>query len=477
MSEINYRSMFQDLLVLLCFSNKSAPILAHSLKLDYFDDPVYRDIASRAIDYYLKFKQVPEKTIYNLCEDVITGKDKRKSEEYSHTIELIWRNQSSAQGAEAYTMDCLHDFISFKQAEIVLREYATLLDHQNAKEFWKRHRTAVATMATTFDFGIKITDVDEALKIINNNELYVSTGIPELDRIGVCPRPGELFVITGLSGKGKTWFAGHLVKHAFLAKPDFGRHKICHISLEMSRSRTIQRYYQTLFAISTDSQEAKNTIIFPEDKKNHGRIAEFSYMETKARYSFADADAEDKLRRDVAKKLKHDNLIMKDWPPGQLTMEELYAYIEGLDAYQDYRPDILILDYPDLMRLDTRDIRISIGTIYKELKGLAKEKNMSIIVPAQSNRAGEGANVITKKNIAEDASKIHIADVHITYNQTDEEHKRGLARLYVDKNRNGRSNDTILISQDYGKGQFCYSSTLFDETYRPEIGEIRVDRD
>lgn len=472
----DYRSMFQDLLVLLCFSKKSAPILAHSLKLDYFDDPVYRDIASRAMGYYLKYKQVPEKTIYNLCEDVINGKDKRKSEEYAHTIELIWRNQLSAQGSEPFTMESLHEFISFKQAEIVLREYATLLDNQNHQEFWKRHRSAIATLATTFDFGIKITDVEEALKILNNNELYVSTGIPELDKIGVCPRPGELFVITGLSGKGKTWFAHHLVKHAFLAKPDQGRHKICHISLEMSRGRTIQRYYQSFFAISTDPQGAKTIITFPNEKKNHGRITEFDSMESKPRFAFSDPDAEDKLRREVSK-LKHDNLIMKDWPPGQLTMEDLYAYIEGLDAYQDFRPDILILDYPDLMKLDTRDIRISIGTVYKELKGLAREKNMAIIVPAQSNRSGEGANVITKKNIAEDASKIHIADVHITYNQTDEEHKRGLARLFVDKNRNGRSNDIILISQDYAKGQFCHGSTLFDETYRPEIGEIRVDQD
>lgn len=471
MQEKNWHSMFQDILVLLCFNDKAAPILAHSLKLDYFGDPCYRDIASKAIEYFLQYKTTPGKAIYELLGDVINGKDLKKSERYVQTISHIYSNAEAVK--EKYVLDQLDEFISRQSLELFIHKGAQLYDEGQVEEAWTLFRTAQKQRTSLFDLGIRITDVEEALKLIGNNELYVDTGIPELNKLGICPTPGELMVLTALSGKGKTWMAGHLVKYAFLdRKTDGSRHKICHISLEMSRGRTIQRYYQSLFAISKDITDSKKLIYFEDNTKEEGRIKTLDVTrEVFPKMTFKDIDIEEKLRSRVSG-LRCDNLIMKDYPPGKLSIDELYAYLDGLENFHDFKPDILVVDYPELMYLPGSELRIAIGNAYKALKGLADEKGIAVIAPCQVNRAGDGAQLITRKFMAEDYSKIHTCDVHITYNQTEEEHKKGLARLYVDKNRNGESNDIILISQDYAIGQFCVSSTMFDGDYSPATAEI-----
>ena len=73
---------------------------------------------------------------------------------------------------------------------------------------------------------------------------------------------------------------------------------------------------------------------------------------------------------------------------------------------------------------------------------------------------GEGARVLGGRHVAGDFSILGTADVYITYNQTDEEHELGLARLYVQKGRTDQDRFTLLISQCYPIGQFCMESTL-----------------
>jgi len=152
-------------------------------------------------------------------------------------------------------------------------------------------------------------------------------------------------------------------------------------------------------------------------------------------------------------------------------MEMLKAYLENLSTFYHIFPDLLIIDYADLMHIDSAHLRVDTGKIYKDLRGLAVQYGIAIVTASQANRAGEGDGIrlLTRKNLAEDFSKVAIADNVITYNQTAAELERGLARLYVDKARNDRRGDIILLSQNYGIGQFCLQSTRLN---RVEYGNM-----
>lgn len=135
---------------------------------------------------------------------------------------------------------------------------------------------------------------------------------------------------------------------------------------------------------------------------------------------------------------------------------------------------MLIVDYADLMYLDAAHLRVDTGRVYKELRGLAVEYNIAVVTASQANRVGESVKLLTRKHLAEDFSKVAISDNVVTYNQTVREAKLGLARLYVDKARNDRRGDTVLITQNYNSGQFCLDSALLSGNHEDMLEEVLV---
>ena len=132
------------------------------------------------------------------------------------------------------------------------------------------------------------------------------------------------------------------------------------------------------------------------------------------------------------------------------------------------------MDYLDLMDIDPERLRIDLGRTCVELRGIAVTRNIPVVTVAQTNRTAEGQVLITRKNLAEDFSKVKTSDVLIIYNQTAEEKARGLARLYIDKERNGKDRNVILISQNYSIGQFALSSVKINNSYWDVLNKKEV---
>src|SRR6185436_14202132 len=128
----------------------------------------------------------------------------------------------------------------------------------------------------------------------------------------------------------------------------------------------------------------------------------------------------------------------------------LEAYLDNLEATEKFVPDLLIVDYPDLMDLQagkSGQYRHGLAEVYKNLRGVSVSRNMALAVPTQINRAGSGAKYVGRKNVSEAYSKIADADVVISYSQTELEHKLHLARLAVIAGRNDADNITVVVSQ------------------------------
>jgi hypothetical protein len=74
--------------------------------------------------------------------------------------------------------------------------------------------------------------------------------------------------------------------------------------------------------------------------------------------------------------------------------------------------------------------------------------------------------LIKGTHVSEDYSKIMTADYIITYNQTEKEYERGLARIWVEGARGASQGFMALISQTYANGQFCLDSVPFKQIAR-----------
>jgi replicative DNA helicase len=130
---------------------------------------------------------------------------------------------------------------------------------------------------------------------------------------------------------------------------------------------------------------------------------------------------------------------------------------------------VIVVDYPDLMKIDPGNARLSIDSIYKDLRGIAVERNAAVVVVSQSHRASANAKTVRSDNVAEAYSKIAHADLVLTYSQTEAEHALGLARLHVAAGRNDQDKFTVVISQQYGMGHFVVDSVMMKGTYWENI--------
>lgn len=443
----------ENILTLLCFDSINAPLIVSNVDIDLFESSVYREIATQAINYYRRYGQPVAEHLPDTLEKVLSKNDE-KSSFYQEALNMLYefKNQVNPE----YVMENFNLFIYRQNLKLGIKEAVEAIQSGKIEDAEKALEKAKKKQLTVFDSGIRFgKDVAKSIKFLTMAENLILTGIPELDGIEACPAPKELYMFVGLSNRGKSWFMIHLAKMAMLQ-----RKRVLYITLELSEDKVSQRMCQALFSLSKRPEEHLYKPIF--DMNEQGSLSRILFKDIGKRPSFRDANIRTILKTELSK-LRQPNLIIKEFPTGQLTINNLKAYLSNLENYYNFVPDMILLDYADLMYLDQERMRLDIGRTLKDLRGIAVERHLAMVSVSQTNREAMNLRWITSKNLAEDFSKLMISDNLITYNQSREEYLRGLARLYQDKSRNDIRETKILLGQNYIIGQFVMSSHRMSE--------------
>jgi len=143
---------------------------------------------------------------------------------------------------------------------------------------------------------------------------------------------------------------------------------------------------------------------------------------------------------DVKEKLKtiKGNLVVKYYPTKGASVNTISSHIEKCKM-QGIKPDLVIVDYADLLRGTgkTSELRIQLGNIYEDLRGLAGEQEIPVWTASQANRSALQEDVIQADKIAESYSKIMTADFVVSLSRKIEDKVDGTGRWHVIKNRFG----------------------------------------
>jgi len=451
-------SVQENLITMLCFDDANCSLISTSMPLEYFEG-VYQEIASRAYLYIEKYKTAPKDHIADELADLLDEKNKQNVI-YDRVLKSIYRLNEGGGLTTKYVMDSAQRFMKaqkLKHGLIDSHELVLKGDDDSLLEAERIISDALTPDDNLFDPGIWLNDYSRSLAFLDAPAEAFQTGIPAFDRVGVTPRRGELFLFAALPSRGKSW---SLIHFGLMARLQ-GRN-VCHITLEMSDDSVSKRYAKALFQIAERRGNITTTSFEMELVKKREKFKDLSFLVTKSRdvLNFEDAGIRTKLI-DKMKKQKHriGNLVIKQFPSGNLTMAQLTTFLDFLERQNKFIPDIILLDYIDLMKVGS-DRRESIGNNTIALRGMAVERNVALVTATQINRAGmnDEVSLITSEYLAEDFSKVMTADTLITYNQTNEEKKLGLARLWVDKSRNDEDKFTVAISQHYPTGQFIVDS-------------------
>jgi replicative DNA helicase len=442
----------ENLLTLLCFDDAHCKIARAALTPQLFESSVFREVAGIAISFIDQYGEAVKEHLPDHLEDILKGDDARKAASYKRLVDNLFLSRDSLNAQ--YVISQLQAFVRGQTFKSGLVEAVEAMEAGNIEAAELAMQKALSKQVISFNAGLNLKDPTQMAGLLEGdlNEPGFELGIPELDRLGIFPRRKELFMLIAPRGRGKSWFITHCSKMALLQ-----RWSVVIITLEMSEKRYAARTIQTFFSVT----ERESTVRLAQLIKNRDGTLEDVLYEEVERLSLSRKEDRESLKAKITRDFsRRKPIYIKQFPNGSATMADVESYLDQLERFEGFVPDLICLDYPDLLKHDLKNKRVELGRIVEEFRGLGVKRNCACVAVSQGNRDSEEATTVTGAMVAEDISKLATVDVCLTLSRTDMEEKLGLARILVEKARNQRDGFSVLITQAYAIGQWCLDSVL-----------------
>lgn len=155
----------------------------------------------------------------------------------------------------------------------------------------------------------------------------------------------------------------------------------------------------------------------------------------------------DKRADEMAEKLAEFALnnkgryFIKGYPSGTVGVSELKNYLYWLESEHQFRPDVIIVDYGDLLLPKTsyKEERLKTKEIWTDLRAMAFEFHCPVVTATQTKREGFDRAIIRMQDVAEDIQKVNISDYILTICKTQDEDRENKARIFLAGSRCARA--------------------------------------
>lgn len=146
----------------------------------------------------------------------------------------------------------------------------------------------------------------------------------------------------------------------------------------------------------------------------------------------------DKVREQVKEKAK-GRVIIKEFNPKSISAQGIRGYLEKLRATREFVPDVIIVDYADLLRGtgQAEEGRFELANTYIELRAIAKETNAVVITADQTNRSGLDSEIVLVSQIGEAYAKATHCDLIFTISRRETDKTSNQGRILFAKSRLG----------------------------------------
>lgn len=283
------------------------------------------------------------------------------------------------------------------------------------------------------DLGLSIKDwskVKTLLTETSSSDNVIATGYSFLDDVRILNggiRGGEIGCVAAIPGLGKTLFLGNLAINAFL-----NGKKVLVVSFETSDSRLTSRFLSNL--LNMDVKDVSRGFVSDDDT------------------------VEDIHKRDVAS--QSGDLRIKEFPAKVVSTNDIMAFLLDLKKYEDFEPDLILLDYLLIMttndkKMDASNTYLKYKTVSEEVRNLAKHLKIPIWTATQIGREGQAEGggskaITTSREMSESRGIYDTVDLFLTLNATQNQKKKQEISVFIDKNRNGESGKLVPLIVDYG---------------------------
>lgn len=227
--------------------------------------------------------------------------------------------------------------------------------------------------------------------------------------------PGDLIIVFGNPGGGKSWTMVAAAAHAV----QMG-YKVNYYTLELGEDYVGKRFdcYFTGYSIDEVNKHRKEVEQYVQNLKG--------------------------------------KLIVKEYAPKMASVNTIKSHIQKC-IDMDHKPDLVVIDYVDYLKAPSRgrnaERKDEIDDVFIAAKGLAKELKIPILTPSQVNRMGAKDDVIEGDKAAGSYDKMMVADICLSLSRKKEDKVLGTGRLHVMKNRYGQDGMTYNVKMDTNNGR------------------------
>ena len=140
---------------------------------------------------------------------------------------------------------------------------------------------------------------------------------------------------------------------------------------------------------------------------------------------------------------------------GSCTIGEIERYLDYLETFKGFVPDLIINDYVEKMKLSAfSQGRDAINEIYINLKRIADERNIAVVTASQIKTKYLESDTISEAGAAaEDARKLGNVDLGLFFGMSKTQARRGLMQAFVLVNRSGPQKFGCIVSRNLTVGQ------------------------
>jgi hypothetical protein len=403
------------------------------VKSKYFESTYAQIVSIWILEYWEKYKEAPGKNIQDIY---LSKRKKLRDEEEAETIaEFLKRLSKDWESLRVqnpvYSVESAVQYLKLKSLERAKEKLdeAIAADDPLSGEQIISNYTRVETSS------------GEGVSLLRDSAQISNAFLMEEERLFRLPGDlgivtgdflrGDLSAILGAPNRGKTWWLWYTGQRAALMGL-----KVVFFTLEMTKAQIVRRGWQSL--IGAPRKTGKVEIPYFEFNEEDEKYIIKIRKEKKQGVVIEDIT---KKQANYRRQLRTGDIRIIPALAYSTTVDDIEAHLDNLDHYDQYIPDVVVVDYADIVASPSvrSEYRHQLDVIWKHLRRIAQQRNIAVITASQTDRSSLKKDA-TGANVAEDIRKLAHVSKMMVLNQSPDDYKMGIMRISQIKERDGRRN-------------------------------------
>lgn len=398
---------------------KYVNIISEHFEKHWLNDEDFGNLTSIVIKYYEKYNKLPSQKTLDL---IILKSFPEKHKEISSKLNTIYSLNLNDFDKEYLDEQLLNYLRNAGLYWTIMSSIETIEKNKTVSECMERMRS-ISTMDFNYDIGLQYFDeLDQHLERIANPEARLPTGWDSFDHImnGGWYKSGRcLAIFIGETHIGKSLVLSNLAANYI----KMGKFPVI-ITLEMC---------EDVYAQRIDAHISK---------------VDINHIKTNL----------EKVKSDVEKiksKFPESDLVIKEFPPDSISCNHIKTYIDKLIVTKKRKPDIIIIDYTNLLIPDGHIEKDSnsytkIGKVSRQMRALSYHYEIPVVSASQVNRSGYNSTEVSLDKMSESMGIAHTADFVASLWQNEGDREAEIMNFTILKNRlGGRVGKNLQLQIDY----------------------------